>query len=109
MSRRGARNAKVKISEIEAYDLIRAPMVTEKSTMGSEHNQVTFRVPLSATKPEIRAAVEILFKVKVKAVNTLRQKGKTKMFQGKKGRRPDYKKAIVSLVEGETIDVTAGV
>ena len=109
MSPRGARNVKVKVSEIEAYDLIRAPMVTEKSTMGSEYNQVTFRVPLSATKPEIRAAVEILFKVKIKAVNTLRQKGKTKMFKGKKGRRPDYKKAIVSLVEGETIDVTAGV
>lgn len=107
MSRRGARN--VTVTEIEAYDLIRSPMVTEKSTMGSEHNQVTFRVPLSATKPEIRAAVETLFKVKVKAINTLRQKGKTKVFQGRKGRRPDYKKAIVSLVEGETIDVTSGV
>ena len=107
MSRRSARN--VTVSEIEAYDLIRSPMVTEKSTMGSEHNQVTFRVPLSATKPEIRAAVEMLFKVKVKAVNTLRQKGKTKMVRGKKGRRPDYKKAIVSLVEGSTIDVTSGV
>ena len=107
MSRRSARN--VTVTEIEAYDLIRAPMVTEKSTMGSEHNQVTFRVPLNATKPEIRAAVETLFKVKVKAVNTLRQKGKTKLFRGKLGRRPDYKKAIVSLVEGETIDVTSGV
>ncbi len=107
MSRRPARN--VKITEIEAYDLIRAPMVTEKSTMGSEHNQVTFRVPLTATKPEIRAAVELLFKVKVKAVNTLRQKGKTKLFRGKKGKRPDYKKAMVSLVEGETLDVTSGV
>ncbi len=107
MSRRSARN--VTVSEIEAYDLIRSPMVTEKSTMGSEHNQVTFRVPLRATKPEIRAAVEMLFKVKVKAVNTLRQKGKTKMVRGKKGRRPDYKKAIVSLVEGSTIDVTSGV
>ncbi len=107
MSRRGARN--VTVTEIEAYDLIRAPMVTEKSTMGSEHNQVTFRVPLNATKPEIRAAVETLFKVKVKAVNTLRQKGKTKLFRGKLGRRPDYKKAIVSLVEGENIDVTSGV
>ncbi len=107
MSRRSARN--VTVSEIEAYDLIRSPMVTEKSTMGSEHNQVTFRVPLSATKPEIRAAVEMLFKVKVKAVNTLRQKGKIKMVRGKKGRRPDYKKAIVSLVEGSTIDVTSGV
>ena len=103
------RPGKVTVTEIEAYDLIRAPMVTEKSTMGSEHNQVTFRVPMKATKPEIRAAVEMLFKVKVKAVNTLRQKGKIKVFGGKKGRRPDYKKAIVSLVEGETIDVTSGV
>ncbi len=107
MSRRSARN--VTVSEIEAYDLIRSPMVTEKSTMGSEHNQVTFRVPLSATKPEIRAAVEMLFKVKVKAVNTLRQKGKTKRFRGKMGRRPDFKKAIVSLAEGESIDVTSGI
>ncbi len=107
MSRHSARN--VTVTEIEAYDLIRSPMVTEKSTMGSEYNQITFRVPLSATKPEIRAAVEILFKVKVKSVNTLRQKGKTKLVRGKKGRRPDYKKAMVSLVEGETIDVTAGV
>ena len=107
MSRHSAKN--VKLMEIEAYDLIRAPMVTEKSTMGSEHNQVTFRVPLSATKPEIRMAVETVFKVKVKAVNTLRQKGKTKLFRGKKGRRPDFKKAIVSLVEGEVIDVTSGI
>lgn len=107
MSRHSAKN--VKLTEIEAYDLIRAPMVTEKSTMGSEHNQVTFRVPLSATKPEIRMAVETVFKVKVKAVNTLRQKGKTKLFRGKKGRRPDFKKAIVSLVEGEVIDVTSGI
>ncbi len=107
MSRRSARN--VTITEIQAYDLIRAPMVTEKSTMGSEHNQITFRVPLTATKPEIRAAVETVFKVKVKAVNTLRQKGKTKRFRGKKGSRPDFKKAIVSLAEGESIDVTSGI
>ncbi len=107
MSRRSARN--VTVTDIQAYDLIRAPMVTEKSTMGSEHNQVTFRVPLSATKPEIRAAVETVFKVKVTAVNTLRQKGKTKLFRGRKGRRPDYKKAMVSLAEGEVLDVTSGV
>ncbi len=107
MSRRSARN--VTVTDIQAYDLIRAPMVTEKSTMGSEHNQITFRVPLTATKPEIRAAVETVFKVKVKAVNTLRQKGKTKRFRGKKGRRPDFKKAIVSLAEGESIDVTSGI
>ena len=99
----------VEISEIRAYDLLRAPVVTEKSTMGSEHSQVTFRVPLEATKPEIRSAVEKLFKVKVEAVNTLRQKGKTKRWKGKLGKRPDYKKAIVTLAEGQSIDVTTGV
>jgi large subunit ribosomal protein L23 len=84
-------------------------MVTEKSTMGSEHNQITFRVPLTANKLQIKAAVEQLFKVKVNAVNTLRQKGKLKRFRGKLGKRPDYKKAIVSLAEGEMIDVTTGI
>lgn len=107
MSRRYVQNRT--ISEIDAYDLIRSPLVTEKSTMGSEHNQITFRVPLSATKPQIRAAVETVFKVKVTAVNTIRQKGKTKLFRGRKGRRPDYKKAMVSLAEGEVIDVTSGI
>ncbi len=107
MSRQSAK--KVTVTEVQAYDMIRSPMVTEKSTMGSEHNQVTFRVPLSATKPEIKLAVELVFKVKVKSVNTLRQKGKTKLFRGKKGKRPDFKKAIVSLVEGEVIDVTSGI
>ncbi len=107
MSRRSAKN--VTVTEVQAYDMIRSPMVTEKSTMGSEHNQITFRVPLGATKPEIKLAVEMVFKVKVKAVNTLRQKGKTKLFRGKKGKRPDFKKAIVSLVEGEVIDVTSGI
>jgi large subunit ribosomal protein L23 len=99
---------KTKVSELAAYELIRAPVVTEKSTMGSEHNQVTFRVPLSATKPQIKSAIETLFKVEVKAVNTLRQKGKVKIFKGKKGRRPDIKKAVVSLAEGHSIDVTSG-
>ncbi|MBK17349.1 MAG: 50S ribosomal protein L23 [Rhodospirillaceae bacterium] len=103
------REKPVSVSTIQAYDIILAPMVTEKSTMGSEHNQVTFRVPLSATKPEIKAAIEELFKVKVDAVNTLRQKGKVKRFRGKLGKRPDYKKAIVSLAEGEMIDVTTGI
>ena len=84
-------------------------MVTEKSTMGSEHNQVTFKVAMDATKPEIKSAIEVLFKVKVKAVNTIRQTGKTKRFRGIKGKRPDYKKAIVSLAEGESIDVTTGI
>jgi len=103
------REKPVAVTRFQAYDLITSPLVTEKSTLGSEHNQVTFRVPLDATKPEIKLAVEQLFKVKVKAVNTLRQKGKVKRFRGKIGKRSDYKKAIVSLAEGESIDVTTGV
>ena len=103
------REKPVTVTQLQAYDLITQPMVTEKSTLGSEHNQVTFRVPLTATKPEIKQAVELLFKVKVKSVNTLRQKGKVKRFRGIKGKRADYKKAMVSLAEGESIDVTTGV
>ena len=103
------REKPVSVSSIEAYDIILAPLVTEKSTMGSENNQITFRVPLSASKPQIKAAIEQLFKVKVNAVNTLRQKGKVKRFRGKLGKRPDYKKAIVSLADGEMIDVTTGI
>jgi len=103
------REKPVKVTELRAYELIRAPMVTEKSTLGAEHNQVTFRVPLEASKPEIKQAVEMLFKVKVTAVNTLRQKGKIKRFRGKLGKRADYKKAVVSLAEGENIDVTTGI
>ena len=91
------------------YEVIRAPVITEKSTMISAFNQVMFRVPLDATKPEIRQAVERLFDVKVTAVNTLRRKGKTKRFRGIKGRRPDEKRAIVTLAEGSRIDITAGV
>jgi large subunit ribosomal protein L23 len=99
----------VKISPASACDVILSPVITEKATMGSEHNQVTFRVPLDASKPAIRAAVEHLFKVKVTAVNTIRQQGKTKRFRGMVGRRPDYKKAIVTLEKGNTIDVTTGI
>jgi large subunit ribosomal protein L23 len=99
----------VKISAASACDVILSPVITEKATMGSEHNQVTFRVPLSASKPAIRAAVEELFKVKVKAVNTVRQQGKTKRFRGQIGKRPDFKKAIVTLEEGHNIDVTTGI
>ena len=102
------RNA-LKLSQSRMYDLIRSPVVTEKSTLGSQHNQVTFRVPLDATKPEIKAAVEGIFKVTVKAVNTLRAEGKTKRFRGFVGKRPDVKKAIVTLAEGQSIDVTTGV
>ena len=91
------------------YEIIRSPVITEKSTLGSENNQVTFKVPLDATKPEIRAAVEGIFEVKVKSINTLRQKGKKKVFRGRPGRRSDYKKAIVSLEDNHSIDVTTGV
>ncbi len=91
------------------YDIVQTPVITEKATMGSEHNQVTFRVPLTADKRAVKAAVESLFKVKVSAVNTVRIKGKRKMTRGRKGQRSDYKKAIVTLAEGSKIDVTAGV
>lgn len=90
------------------YDFIRAPMITEKATMASEHNQFVFRVPLSASKPDIKRAVEALFKVEVKAVNTLISKGKLKRFRGRPGRRNDVKKAIVTLAAGQSIDVTTG-
>ena len=103
------REKPVVVSNIQAYDMILSPVVTEKSTLGSEYNQVTFKVKMDATKPQIKLAVEEIFNVKVKAVNTLRQRGKVKRFRGRIGRRPDYKKAIVSLVEGETIDVTSGI
>lgn len=103
--------AKAKKTDAQAwmYDVISHPVVTEKSTMGSQHGQVTFRVPLSATKPQIKEAVETLFEVKVKGVNTLVQKGKTKRFKGVKGRRSDSKKAVVTLEEGQTIDVGTGI
>lgn len=97
------------ISKERMYDIIRAPVITEKATMGSEHNQVTFKVPLDASKPEIKAAVEGLFGVKVTAVNTLVSKGKVKRFRGRVGQRSDVKKAIITLAEGNTIDVTTGV
>ncbi|MBW7851311.1 MAG: 50S ribosomal protein L23 [Rhodospirillales bacterium] len=97
------------ISKERMYDIVRSPVITEKATMGSEHNQVTFRVPLDASKPEIKAAVEELFKVKVTAVNTLRQQGKVKRFRGMVGKRSDYKKAMVTLAEGQSIDVTTGI
>lgn len=99
----------VTVSKERMYDLIKSPVITEKATMGSEHNQVTFRVPLDASKPEIKAAVEGVFNVKVTAVNTLIQKGKTKRFKGTLGRRSDVKKAVVTLAEGHSIDVTTGV
>ena len=90
------------------YDTILAPLITEKSTLLSEQNKVVFKVADNATKDEIAAAVESLFKVNVVKVNTLIQKGKTKRFRGIKGRRNDIKKAIVTLAEGQSIDVTTG-
>jgi len=98
----------VTVGPERAYQVIRRPLITEKATRVSEHNQVAFVVALDATKPEIKAAVEMLFKVKVEAVNTLRQKGKTKRFRGRPGIRPDIKKAFVTLAEGHSIDVTTG-
>ena len=89
--------------------LIGKPRVAEKARLLSECNQVTFQVPLEARKPEIKAAVEDLFKVKVTAVNTLRQKGKVKRFQGHLGKRNDIKKAVVTLAEGQSIDIATGV
>lgn len=91
------------------YEIISHPHVTEKATMGSEHGQVTFKVPMDATKPKIKKAVETLFGVKVKGVNTLIQKGKNKRFRGFIGRRSDFKKAVVSLEDGQTIDVGTGI
>lgn len=91
------------------FDIVLRPIITEKTTRISEHNQVAFNVPLDASKPEIKAAVEKLFKVKVKAVNTLRQKGKEKVFRGRFGQRSDTKKAMVTLAEGHKIDVTTGI
>ena len=91
------------------YDTILAPVITEKATRLSELNKVVFRVAADATKDEIAAAVEELFKVKVTKVNTLNVKGKTKRFRGIKGRRSDVKKAIVTLAEGQSIDVTTGI
>jgi large subunit ribosomal protein L23 len=93
----------------QMYDLILGPVITEKSTQASEHNQVTFRVRNEATKPQVKTAIEGLFGVKVKAVNTLNQKGKVKRFCGRLGKRSDVKKAIVTLEEGHSIDVTTGI
>ena len=96
-------------SRARMLEIVRSPIVTEKSTRGSEFNQVTFRVALDASKPEIKSSVESLFNVKVKKVNTLRTKGKTKRFRGILGKRSDVKKAMVTLEDGYSIDVTTGI
>ncbi len=96
------------MSKTRHYDVIRNPVVTEKSTMASEHGQVVFDVAMDATKPEIKAAVEALFSVKVKAINTLVRKGKVKRFRNHLGVRNDVKQAIVTLVDGQSIDISSG-
>lgn len=96
------------MTNLAHYDIIRSPVITEKATIAAESNQVVFNVARDATKPEIKAAVEALFKVKVTAVNTLVRKGKVKRFRGFVGKRDDVKKAIVTLAEGHRIDVTTG-
>ena len=108
MSRYAALRDK-KPSKQRMYELVRAPLITEKTTLISEYNQVTFWVPVNAHKFEIKHAIEGLFDVKVTAVNTIRQKGKIKMFRGRPGVRPERKKAIVTLAEGQSIDVTTGI
>ncbi|HEU5482888.1 MAG TPA: 50S ribosomal protein L23 [Sphingomicrobium sp.] len=91
------------------YDVVLAPHITEKSTMLSENNAVVFRVASGASKPEIKEAIEALFNVKVTGVNTITTKGKTKRWRGKPYQRSDFKKAIVTLAEGQSIDVTSGI
>ena len=99
---------KPKLSREAMYQVIRNPLITEKATMLSEHGQFVFKVAPDATKPEIKAAIEGLFGVTVLAVNTLVQKGKTKRFKGRPGRRSDVKKAFVKLAAGQSIDFTTG-
>lgn len=96
------------MSKPEYYDVIRKPIITEKATMASENNAVVFEVAIEANKPQIKEAIEAIFGVKVKAVNTAITKGKVKRFRGKLGTRKDVKKAYVTLVEGNTIDVSTG-
>ncbi|NGO52442.1 MULTISPECIES: 50S ribosomal protein L23 [Phyllobacteriaceae] len=96
------------MTDLRHYDVIVSPAITEKSTMASEQNQVVFNVAKKATKPEIKAAIEALFSVKVTAVNTLIRKGKVKRFRGTAGRQSDVKKAVVTLAEGQSIDVATG-
>ena len=97
------------MNEIDIYDVIRNPVITEKATMISENGQVIFDVSKTATKAQIKEAIETLFKVKVKSVNTLIRKGKVKRFKGRFGKRADIKKAIVALEDGQSFDFTTGI
>ena len=105
MSIRARKPVKTVITKATAYDTILRPIITEKATTANENGQITFAVAMTATKPQIKAAVELLFGVKVVAVNTIVQKGKAKMFRGRPGRRSDMKKAMVTLAEGQNIDL----
>jgi large subunit ribosomal protein L23 len=96
------------LSREAMFNIVRSPVITEKATLLTERNQVVFRVAIDASKPEIKKAIETLFKVKVTAVNTLVQKGKTKLFKGRPGVRSDVKKAYVQLADGQSIDLTSG-
>lgn len=108
MATKAAKKKDVKVTD-QLYSMIRTPVITEKASLGSQHGQVTFRVPLCADKAHIKKAVEGLFKVKVTKVNTLVSKGKLKNFKGKSALRSDTKKAIVTLAEGQTIDISTGI
>jgi large subunit ribosomal protein L23 len=101
-------NKNLRLGKERLYGIITAPVITEKSTRGNEDNKLTMSVALDATKPEIKKAVEEIFKVKVTTVNTLRVKGKTKRFRGKLGQRSDRKKAIITLAKGSSIDIASG-
>ena len=105
MSVRARKPVTTVVSKAAAYDLILRPIITEKATIANENGQVTFAVAINATKPQIKSAVETLFSVKVIAVNTIVQKGKTKTFRGRLGFRSDMKKAMVTLDEGQNIDL----
>ena len=105
MSVRARKRVTTAVSKASAYDTILRPIITEKATIANENGQVTFAVVMDATKPQIKAAVEMLFNVKVTAVNTIVQKGKAKTFRGRPGRRSDMKKAMVTLAEGQSIDM----
>ena len=109
MSKAAVKKKDVKAITETLYQMIRSPVITEKATLGSQYSQVTFRVPLDANKTIIKDAIQAVFKVKVVKVNTSTQKGKKKVFKGRTALRSDTKKAIVTLAEGQTIDVTTGV
>ena len=98
-----------KISASWAYEVIRSPLITEKATLLTQNNQYSFKIAMDATKDEVKAAVEKIFKVEVVSVNTIKAIGKAKVFKGHRGRRSDYKKAIVRLKAGQTIDVSVGI